>query len=158
MFKVSKDLLKLGKEFKIVNFDMMISHISIVFTRYMVLEYLKRANNDFRYPTTNLWYYKIFDEVSDAKLLPALNALIILFDDIIKQYVFKNELIKSQVYNIISLFPCNLKDLFPVYMWESWVTFFISEDILSWDYKEDVFDEFMDSAIKIESYMDELLN
>ncbi|EHL15064.1 hypothetical protein HMPREF9629_01997 [Peptoanaerobacter stomatis] len=54
MFKVSKDLLKLGKEFKIVNFDMMISHISIVFTRYMVLEYLKRANNDFRYPTTNL--------------------------------------------------------------------------------------------------------
>ncbi|WP_278197979.1 hypothetical protein [Peptoanaerobacter stomatis] len=33
---------------------MMISHISIVFTKYIVLECLKKANNDFRYGSTNL--------------------------------------------------------------------------------------------------------
>jgi transposase, IS4 family protein len=41
MFKVSKDLLNLNKEFKAVSFDMIISHISIVFT-YMILEYIKK--------------------------------------------------------------------------------------------------------------------
>ncbi|MGP1597881.1 hypothetical protein [Peptoanaerobacter stomatis] len=42
VFKVSKDLLNLNKEFKAVSFDMIISHISIVFTRYMILEYIKK--------------------------------------------------------------------------------------------------------------------
>ncbi|EHL19405.1 hypothetical protein HMPREF9628_01485 [Peptoanaerobacter stomatis] len=41
MFKVSKDLLNLNKEFKAVSFDMIISHISIVFT-YTILEYIKK--------------------------------------------------------------------------------------------------------------------
>ena len=54
IFKVSKNLPKLEKEFKKVNFDMMISHISIVFTKYIMLECLKKANNDFRYGSTNL--------------------------------------------------------------------------------------------------------
>ncbi|MGP1412142.1 MAG: hypothetical protein ACTTKD_09960 [Peptoanaerobacter stomatis] len=42
VFKVSKDLLNLNKEFKAVSFDMIIYHISIVFTRYMILEYIKK--------------------------------------------------------------------------------------------------------------------
>ncbi|EHL15710.1 hypothetical protein HMPREF9629_01681 [Peptoanaerobacter stomatis] len=42
VFKVSKGLLNLNKEFKAVSFDMIISHISIVFTRHMILEYIKK--------------------------------------------------------------------------------------------------------------------
>ena len=44
VFKVSKDLLNLNKEFKALSFDMIISHISIVFTRYMILEYIIKKN------------------------------------------------------------------------------------------------------------------
>ena len=120
MFKVSKDLLKLNKEFKAVSFDMMISHISIVFTRYMILEYLKRIQEDVRYGRTN-WclYYDIFDEVKDIEFLPALNYLLTFFDEIIKQCMQNRDFIISQVVYFISLLPCNLKDLVDVSMWES---------------------------------------
>ena len=90
MFKVSKDLLKLNKEFKTVSFDMMISHISIVFTRYMILEYLK-----------------------------FVNYLLTFFDEIIKQCMQNRDFIISQVVYFISLLPCNLKDLVDISMWES---------------------------------------
>ena len=120
MFKVSKDLLKLNKEFKTVSFDMMISHISIVFTRYMILEYLKRIQEDVRYGRTN-WclYYDIFDEVKDIEFLPALNYLLTFFDEIIKQCMQNRDFIISQVVYFISLLPRNLKDLVDVSMWES---------------------------------------
>ena len=120
MFKVSKDLLKLNKEFKAVSFDMMISHISIVFTRYMILEYLKRIQEDVRYGRTN-WclYYDIFDEVKDIEFLPALNYLLTFFDEIIKQCMQNRDFIISQVVYFISLLPCNLKDFVDVSMWES---------------------------------------
>lgn len=74
MFKVSKVLLKLNREFKTISFDIMISHISIVFTRYMILEYLKRIQKDVR--TNYCLYYDIFDEVRNIEILPAFNFLL----------------------------------------------------------------------------------
>ena len=77
MFKVSKVLLKFNREFKTISFDIMISHISIVFTRYMILEYLKRKQKDVRYGRTNYClYYDIFDEVRNIEILPAFNFLL----------------------------------------------------------------------------------
>ena len=103
-----------------VSFDMMISHISIVFTRYMILEYLKRIQEDVRYGRTN-WclYYDIFDEVKDIEFLPALNYLLTFFDEIIKQCMQNRDFIISQVVYFISLLPCNLKYLVDVSMWDS---------------------------------------
>ena len=70
VFKVSKDLLNLNKEFKAVSFDMIISHISIVFTRYMILEYIKKNTRKNR-----CLYYDIFNEVKDIEFLTTLNYL-----------------------------------------------------------------------------------
>ncbi|MDO0824516.1 IS4 family transposase [Desulfosporosinus nitroreducens] len=47
-FKVAKSHLKLGTEFQGRSFDMMISHTTIVFTRYLILEWERRQNNDER--------------------------------------------------------------------------------------------------------------
>ncbi len=47
-FKIAKSHLKLGTEFQGRLFDMMISHTTIVFTRYLILEWERRQNNDVR--------------------------------------------------------------------------------------------------------------
>ena len=42
----TKSLMKLGTEFQGRNYDMMISHTTIVYTRYILLEWLRRNEND----------------------------------------------------------------------------------------------------------------
>lgn len=118
MFKVSKSFLKLNKEYKAVSIDMMISHISIVFARYIILEYQKRIHSDYRYTVDEL-YYNIFDEVSDMKFIPALNALSLLFDTIIKKYNIKDDFIKCQVSYFISLLPSYFNMFDAIFSWES---------------------------------------
>ena len=45
-FKASKSHLKLGTEFQSRSFDAMVSHTTIVFTRYIILEWIRRNRND----------------------------------------------------------------------------------------------------------------
>jgi len=45
-FKSSKSPLKLGTEFQSHNYGAMVSHTAIVFTRYTVLEWIRRNQND----------------------------------------------------------------------------------------------------------------
>lgn len=45
-FKASKSFMKLGKEFQGRSYDMMVSHTTIVFTRYIILEWIRRNKND----------------------------------------------------------------------------------------------------------------
>ncbi|PTQ55598.1 MAG: hypothetical protein BSOLF_1803 [Candidatus Carbobacillus altaicus] len=47
-FKMAKSHLKLGSEFQGRSFDMMISHTTIVFSRYLILEWERRQNTDDR--------------------------------------------------------------------------------------------------------------
>jgi len=47
-FKASKSLLKLGTEYQGRNYDMLISHTAIAFTRYIFLEWGRRHNQDSR--------------------------------------------------------------------------------------------------------------
>ena len=44
--KVCKSLLKLGKEFQPVNYDTTVSGTALVFTRFIILEWLRRKQND----------------------------------------------------------------------------------------------------------------
>ena len=46
--KIIKSLLKLEKEFEGRSYDMMISHTTIVFSRYLILEWERRYTNDDR--------------------------------------------------------------------------------------------------------------
>ena len=45
-FKASKSFLKLGTEFQSRTYDAMVSHTAIVFTRYTILEWIRRNEND----------------------------------------------------------------------------------------------------------------
>ena len=45
-FKSSKSFLKLGTEFQNYNYGAMVSHTTIVFTRYIILEWIRRNQND----------------------------------------------------------------------------------------------------------------
>lgn len=45
-FKASKSFMKLGTEFQGRSFDAMVSHTTVVFTRYILLEWIRRNQND----------------------------------------------------------------------------------------------------------------
>ena len=73
-FKVSKSMLKLGKEFQPVNYDTTISSTALVFTRFIILEWIRRKENDIR--TLGELFYATFDEVRDIEMTDALNSLL----------------------------------------------------------------------------------
>jgi len=67
-------LLKLGKEFQPVNYDTTVSSTALVFTRFIILEWIRRKENDVR--TLGELFYATFDEVRDIEMADALNSLL----------------------------------------------------------------------------------
>lgn len=76
-FKVSKSLLKLGKEFQPVNYDATVSSTAIVFTRFILLEWLRRKNNDWK--TMGELFFICCEDVRDIELTEALERLLSIF-------------------------------------------------------------------------------
>ena len=73
-FKVCKSLLKLGKEFQPINYDTTVSSTALVFTRYIILEWIRRQNND--YHTLGEIFFFCYDDVRDIELSDALERLV----------------------------------------------------------------------------------
>ena len=78
-FKVSKSLLKLGKEFQPINYDTTVSSTALVFTRFIILEWMRRKENDVR--TLGELFYATFDEVRDVELMDALGSLLSILEE-----------------------------------------------------------------------------
>jgi len=76
-FKVIKSHLKLGTEFQGRSFDMLISHTTIVFSRYLVLEWERRQNKDYR--SLGGLFFMCCDEVKDIDFKTALQQLMQFF-------------------------------------------------------------------------------
>ena len=74
-FKVAKSLLKLEREFQSRSYDMLISHATLVCTRYIFLELERRRNVDIRTCGELFWY--CCEEIADLK---TKEALILIFD------------------------------------------------------------------------------
>jgi hypothetical protein len=72
-FKSCKSLLKLGSEFQGQSFDMRISHTTIVFTRYILLEWERRHHSDAR--SFGGLFFLFCDEVRDMDLKTALQSI-----------------------------------------------------------------------------------
>ncbi|EGW37735.1 hypothetical protein DOT_4368, partial [Desulfosporosinus sp. OT] len=108
-FKVAKSHLKLGTEFQGRSFDMMISHTTIVFTRYLILEWERRQNNDER--SLGGLFYLFADEVMDLDLKTALRQLMTFVLDLLPNKP-KNKESLSQLHNWISALPSYIKALF----------------------------------------------
>lgn len=82
-FKTAKSLLKLEKEFQSRSFDALICHTTIVFTCFIVLSWQNRCNTDQR--TIGGLFYELCDEVNELDWAVALQQLIELLQDVLKQ-------------------------------------------------------------------------
>lgn len=76
-FKSAKSFLKLGTEFQSHNYGAMVSHTAIVFTRYMILEWIRRNQNDQK--TYGELFYMFCEDIQDMDLTNALQSLMSLF-------------------------------------------------------------------------------
>ena len=117
-FKASKSCLKLGTEFQSRNYDAMVSHTSIVFTRYMILEWIRRNENDQK--TYGELFFMLCDDIQDMDFTNALQGLLSLFTDIAAMVSADiTELIKSKVTNWMKSQPLFIQALFRDLCWES---------------------------------------
>lgn len=78
-YKVCKSLLKLGKEFQPVNYDTTVSGTALVFTRFIILEWLRRKQNDQK--TVCELFFMCCDDIRDIELSDALEHLLAIFVD-----------------------------------------------------------------------------
>ena len=78
-FKISKSLLKLGKEFQPVNYDTTVSSTALVFTRFIILEWIRRKSSD-SHSLGEIFFY-CYDDVRDIELSDALNKLMSIIAD-----------------------------------------------------------------------------
>ena len=117
-FKTTKSLLKLQKEFQGRSYDSLISHTTIVFARYIVLSWQNRCSKDQR--TLGGMFYELCDEISDLDWAIALQQLIELLEDTLKESNKKiQKLIKSQLQEWIAGLPNYIKAYLPISVCES---------------------------------------
>ena len=111
-FKCTKSFLKLQKEFQGRSYDMMISHTTIVFSRYIMLAWQHRQNTDER--TLGGLFFELCDQISDLDWAVALQQLLEILDGVSKK-VNKSivKLIKSQLQNWIAGLPSYIKAYLP---------------------------------------------
>lgn len=115
-FKMAKSHLKLGTEFQGRSFDMMVSHTTIVFTRYLILEWVRRENNDER--SLGGLFYLFADEVMDLDLKTALRQLMAFVLNVLTDNPeYRAPL--SQLHKWISELPSYIRALFPQMVCES---------------------------------------
>ncbi|MBU4540597.1 MAG: transposase, partial [Firmicutes bacterium] len=117
-FKSTKSLMKLGTEFQGRSYDMMISHTTIVFTRYILLEWLRRSENDDK--TLCELFFRLCDDIQDMSLSTALQSLMSLFVEQLNLVGSrKSTLLKNQLQQWIDSQASFIKALFGQLSWES---------------------------------------
>ena len=72
-FKASKSFLKLGSKFQSRSYGAMVSHTTIVFTRYIILEWLRRNQNDEK--TYGELFFMYCEDIQDMDLTNAKAAI-----------------------------------------------------------------------------------
>ena len=117
-FKTSKSFLKLGKEFQSRDYTAMVSHTTIVYTRYIILEWIRRRGNDLH--TFGELFFLCCDDVQDMELSVALKSLVSLFLSTAETLISDTaNLIKNQVSDWILSQPPFIRDLLADLVWES---------------------------------------
>ena len=117
-FKSSKSFLKLGTEFQSHNYGAMVSHTTIVFTRYIILEWIRRNQNDKK--TYGELFFMFCEDIQDMDLTNALQSLMALFVEHISALSADiTSLIKSKVTEWMSSQALFIQALFGNICWES---------------------------------------
>lgn len=109
-FKFTKSHLKLGTEFQGRSFDSLVCHTTIVFSRYLLLEWERRENLDAR--SLGGLFFLFADEVRELDFKSALQRLVAFFLELsqIKTKLERSALM-SQVQQWIAGLPSYIKDL-----------------------------------------------
>jgi hypothetical protein len=109
-FKYTESLLKLAKEeFQERSYDPMIRHTTLVFIRYILLEWNRRKERD---PNKNneASFFQICEEVKDIDMFTALQQLLELFETMLKGSVsFSAETLNSQLAQWFESLPSDIK-------------------------------------------------
>ena len=79
-FKCAKSMLRLQKEFQGLSYDLLVSHTTIVFSRYILLAWQHRQSTDQR--TLGGLFYLLCDEVSTMDWVVALQQLLDLINEV----------------------------------------------------------------------------
>lgn len=117
-FKATKSFLKLGTEFQSRTYTAMVSHTAIVFTRYIILEWIRRNQNDQK--TYGELFFMLCDDIQDMDLTNALQSLMALFvEHILTHSADITACIKSKVSNWMSSQAAFIQALFGNICWES---------------------------------------
>lgn len=117
-FKASKSFMKLGTEFQCRSYSAMVSHTTIVFVRYILLEWIRRNQNDEH--SYGELFFMLCDDIQDMDITNALQSLMTLFVDIVKSFSVKiTEMIKKQVNNWIASQATFIQAMFGDLCWES---------------------------------------
>jgi hypothetical protein len=117
-FKTTKSLLRLQKEFQGRSYDLLISHTTIVFTRYIVLSWQNRCHTDER--TLGGLFYDLCDEVNEHDWAVALQQLIELLQDVLKKTNKQTQqLLKNQLSQWVAGLPSYIRAYLPNLVCES---------------------------------------
>ncbi|GFZ94226.1 hypothetical protein GCM10008018_45820 [Paenibacillus marchantiophytorum] len=110
-FKFTKSYLKLGTEFQGRSFDMLISHTTVVFSRYLVMEFERRQENDTK--SLGGLFFLFADEVRDLDYQTALQQLMTFFLQIAKAKTKREKSnVFCQLHEWILGLPSYIKGLF----------------------------------------------
>ncbi|KHF37947.1 hypothetical protein LQ50_24425 [Halalkalibacter okhensis] len=117
-FKTTKSLLRLQKEFQGRSYDLLISHTTIVFTRYIALSWQNRCHTDER--TLGGLFYDLCAEVNELDWAVALQQLIELLQDVLKKTNKQTQqLLKNQLLQWIAGLPSYIRAYLPNLVCES---------------------------------------
>lgn len=116
-FRASKSLLDLGSEFQGLSYDMTVSSTAVVFTRYILLEWLRRKKNDDK--TICELFYVCCDDIQDMELTTALRQLLeLLANGLENKMITITSEVKSQLINWFVSQPVFIQALCPDFGWE----------------------------------------
>ncbi|WP_223226443.1 MULTISPECIES: transposase [Sporomusa] len=117
-FKCTKSILQLGKEFQGRSFDMLISHTTIVFARYIVLNWQHRQQGDDR--SLGGLFLAMCDELAELDWVVALSQLLEILTGV-TQTANKRvaKFIKCQLSQWIAALPNYIKLYLPISICES---------------------------------------
>jgi hypothetical protein len=117
-FTCAKSLLRLQKEFQGRSYDLLVSHTTIVFSRYILLAWQHRKSTDSR--SFGGLFYLLCDEVGTLDWVTALQQLLELIQEVASQASKKlSSLIGRQLQHWIDSLPSYIKAYLPISNCES---------------------------------------
>lgn len=117
-FKARKSFMKLGTEFQSRNFDAIVSHTTIVFTRYTILEWIRRNQNDEK--TYEELFYMFCEDIQDMDFTNAIMSLMALFVEQVNNLPAQiTNIVKCKVDDWMQSQATFIQALFGKLCWES---------------------------------------